>query len=76
MDNIATYVEITPRPARGTMQIPYTASGYQKSILSAKTKTEVIQAMYEFISAHGGNANACGEYWDKLRKMGVEVKSV
>ena len=53
------------------MKQPYRNSDLHLAIAEAKTKTEALQAMFDFISRNGGNAGATPEYWEKLRKMGV-----
>jgi len=71
MNKPANLCPITPQASKGTYMLQYSTPEYQAKVIEAKNKTEVIKAMFGFISRSGANAGAEKDYWDKLKKMGV-----
>jgi hypothetical protein len=61
------FCPVVIRPAQQTM----TVNDVRKKVIEAKTKTEVIQALLEYLSQHGINSDASPDWWEKRKKLGV-----
>jgi len=48
-----------------------TVNDVRKKVIEAKTKTEVIQTLLEYLSQHGINSDASPDWWEKRKKLGV-----